>query len=66
MVSLTSFGGSGGIVTGSKHLLDIDGDQFLVDCGQYQGSQELELNNRESFSFKPSRIKAVLLTSFSH
>lgn len=62
MISLTSYGGCDGNVTGSKHLLQIDNEQYLVDCGFFQGGQPLELKNREPFAFDASKIRAVLLT----
>jgi metallo-beta-lactamase family protein len=36
MPSLT-FLGAAGTVTGSKHLLDLDGRKILIDCGLFQG-----------------------------
>lgn len=62
MISLTSYGGCDGNVTGSKHLLQIDNEQYLVDCGFFQGGQSLEMKNREPFAFDTSKIRAMLLT----
>lgn len=61
MISLTSYGAAGE-VTGSKHVLKIDDEEFLIDCGMWQGPQEDEQKNR-SFEFKKAKnLKAVLLT----
>jgi metallo-beta-lactamase family protein len=49
-------------VTGSKHVLEIDGKSYLVDCGAFQGSRaEADRKNRE-FGIDPNRIAAVVLT----
>src|SRR5262245_43833635 len=45
-LSLT-FLGAAGTVTGSKHLLEVDGRRVLVDCGLFQGLKELRLRNWE-------------------
>lgn len=49
-------------VTGSKHLLVVNNEKFLIDFGMWQGSQELE---RKNYSVDYSNFidaKAVLLT----
>ncbi|MDR2194099.1 MAG: MBL fold metallo-hydrolase [Treponema sp.] len=49
-------------VTGSKHVLEIDGKSYLVDCGAFQGSRaEADRKNRE-LGISPDRIEAVILT----
>lgn len=57
-----SFLGATGTVTGSKYLVAADGRQILIDCGLFQGFKQLRLRNRESLSFKPSALDAVILT----
>ena len=49
-------------VTGSRHLLDVDGYRVLIDCGLFQGLKALRLRNWESFPVKPASINAVILT----
>ena len=44
MPSLT-FLGAARTVTGSKHLLEIDGHRILFDCGMFQGLKELRQRN---------------------
>jgi metallo-beta-lactamase family protein len=56
------FLGAAGTVTGSKHLLSVDGYNILVDCGMFQGLKELRLLNWMDFPFPPQKIDAVLLT----
>ncbi|EYB69310.1 beta-lactamase-like protein [Deinococcus phoenicis] len=49
-------------VTGSAHLLTTRGGQVLIDCGMFQGGDELEARNREAFPFDPHDLAAVILT----
>src|SRR5581483_10788137 len=51
-----------GTVTGSKHLLQVNGRRILVDCGLFQGLKELRLRNWEPFAVDPASIDAVILT----
>src|SRR3954468_15998651 len=60
-LSLT-FLGAAGTVTGSKHILEVDGRRILVDCGLFQGLKELRLRNWEPFPVEPASIEAVILT----
>src|SRR5882672_4812828 len=60
-LSLT-FLGAAGTVTGSKHLLEVDGRRILVDCGLFQGLKELRERNREPLPIAPASIDAVVLT----
>ncbi len=61
MSSLT-FLGAARTVTGSKHLLDIDGHRVLFDCGLFQGLKELRLRNWSALPIRPDTIHAVVLT----
>jgi len=64
-ISIRFLGGTG-TVTGSKYLLDIDGEdgkaRILVDCGMFQGLKPLRERNRQSLAVPPSSIDAVVLT----
>src|SRR5581483_2477331 len=60
-LSLT-FLGAAGTVTGSKHLLEVDGRRVLVDCGLFQGLKELRLRNWAPLPVEPASIDAVVLT----
>lgn len=44
---ITSYGAAG-TVTGSCHLLDITGTRLLVDCGMFQGEEQITTMNYES------------------
>jgi metallo-beta-lactamase family protein len=57
-----TFHGACGVVTGSCTHLDWGERQVLVDCGMYQGGEELELRNRQPFPFRPAALTAVVVT----
>lgn len=59
--SLT-FLGAVGTVTGSKHLVDVEGHRLLVDCGMFQGLKDLRLRNWAALPVPESSIHAVVLT----
>jgi metallo-beta-lactamase family protein len=49
-------------VTGSKHVLEVDGRKLLIDCGAFQGKrEEAEAKNRRLLS-DPAGIEASILT----
>lgn len=57
-----TFLGAARTVTGSKHLLDINGKKVLVDCGLFQGKRELSQRNWQPFAFDPLELDAVVIT----
>jgi len=57
-----TFLGACGVVTGSSTLLSWGETRVLVDCGFYQGDEELEARNRAPFAFRPHELTAVVLT----
>lgn len=59
--TLTCYGAAE-TVTGSRHLLEVNGKKILVDCGMFQGRQEIRARNWMSFPVPPSEIDAVILT----
>jgi metallo-beta-lactamase family protein len=61
MSSLT-FLGAARTVTGSKHLLEVDGRRILFDCGLFQGLKELRQRNWGPLPILPDTIDAVVLT----
>jgi metallo-beta-lactamase family protein len=61
MPSLT-FLGAARTVTGSKHLLEVDGQRVLFDCGLFQGLKELRERNWSPLPIQPGTIDAVVLT----
>lgn len=57
-----TFHGACGVVTGSCTHLAWGDRQILVDCGLYQGGEELEARNRNPFPFRPHELAAVVVT----
>jgi metallo-beta-lactamase family protein len=62
MSAAIAFLGAAGTVTGSKHLVEVDGRRVLVDCGLYQGLKELRLRNWERLPIDPASVDWVVLT----
>lgn len=62
MHATLSFFGAARTVTGSKHLLEVDGKRILIDCGMFQGRKELRDRNWAPFPFDPAEIDALVLT----
>ncbi|MBO7136803.1 MAG: MBL fold metallo-hydrolase, partial [Spirochaetaceae bacterium] len=49
-------------VTGSKHVLEINGKPLLIDCGAFQGIRaEADRKNRE-FDIAAEKLETVILT----
>ncbi len=61
MAKLT-FLGAAGTVTGSKYLVEAAGKRLLVDCGIFQGSQDLSERNFKPLPVDPKAIDYVVLT----
>ena len=59
MAIVTSYGAAS-TVTGSCHLLEIGSVRLLVDCGMFQGEDELK--NYEDFGFEPFSIDYLIMT----
>jgi metallo-beta-lactamase family protein len=56
------FLGAAGTVTGSATLFEKDSLKWLVDCGMFQGSKELEERNRKIGPYHPEQLSFILLT----
>lgn len=61
MAKLT-FLGAAGCVTGSKYLVEAAGKKLLVDCGLFQGTNELKERNFKPLSVDPKTINYAVLT----
>jgi metallo-beta-lactamase family protein len=57
-----TFVGAAGTVTGSSTLLDWGERRVLVDCGLFQGDDELERRNWGEFPYRADSVDAVVLT----
>lgn len=49
-------------VTGSKHMLEIDGVRYLIDCGAFQGKRDESERKNRALVRDPGSIEAVVLT----
>jgi len=48
--------------TGSRHILDFQGKQILLDCGLFQGHRKETYEKNLNFPFDPRGITALLLS----
>ncbi len=49
-------------VTGSKHVIEIDGRSIMVDCGAFQGKRKESDEKNRNFKFDHDGLEAVVLT----
>ena len=54
--------GAAETVTGSCHLLEVNGLKVLIDCGLFQGGKKTEDKNYQAFPFSVHDIDIVLIT----
>lgn len=57
-----SFHGAAHTVTGSQHLLEINGQRLLLDCGLYQGRRKDTYTRNLNFAYDPRSVDAVILS----
>lgn len=56
------FHGAARTVTGSQHLIEVNGKQILLECGLYQGRRGETYARNRNFPFDPTRLEAVILS----
>lgn len=56
------FIGAARTVTGSMHLLHVNGNRVLLDCGLFQGKRADTFQKNKNFPFDPSGIDALILS----
>ncbi len=56
------FHGAAQTVTGSQHLLEINGYKILLECGLFQGRRKDTYERNRHFHFEASELDAVLLS----
>jgi|SRR5208283_3213030 len=59
---IVEFIGATRTVTGSMHLLHINGKNILLDCGLFQGKRADTFERNKNFPFAPSSIDALILS----
>lgn len=57
-----NFHGAAHTVTGSQHLLEINGKKLLLDCGLYQGRRADTYSRNLNFRYNPQDVDAVILS----
>ena len=57
-----NFHGAAHTVTGSQHLLEINGHRLLLDCGLYQGKRSETYIRNLNFPYDPRSVDAVILS----
>ncbi len=56
------FHGAAQTVTGSMHLIEVNGTRLLLDCGLYQGKRREAIEKNRNFPFDAKTIDAVILS----
>jgi metallo-beta-lactamase family protein len=56
------FHGAVRTVTGSQHLLSVNGRKILLDCGLYQGSRKASYERNQNLPFAASEIDLLVLS----
>jgi metallo-beta-lactamase family protein len=57
-----TFHGAARTVTGSQHLVRVEGREYLLDCGQYQGRRKEAEERNRNLPFRARAIEAVMLS----
>jgi len=57
-----TFYGAAQTVTGSRHVVEVSGQQFLLECGLFQGRRKETYSRNLNFPFEPKEIEAVILS----
>lgn len=57
-----TFCGAAQTTTGSQHLLEVNGQRILLDCGLYQGRRADSYQRNQHFLFDPASIDCVVLS----
>ena len=60
-----NFHGAAHTVTGSQHLIEINGKRLLLECGLYQGKRAESYVRNRGFAYDPRSVDAMIL-SHSH
>jgi metallo-beta-lactamase family protein len=57
-----TFHGAARTVTGSQHLLWVNGHSLLLECGLYQGHRQEAFQRNRAFHYNPAEVDAVILS----
>jgi len=53
-------------VTGSRHLLRVNGQRFLMDCGMFEGRRAETYERNRNLPFDPATLDGVILSHGHH
>lgn len=57
-----TFHGAAHTVTGSQHLIQVNGYRFLLDCGLFQGSRQETYYRNQHFIHDPAKVNTLFLS----
>ena len=57
-----TFHGAAQEVTGSSHILTVNGKNILLDCGLFQGKRKEAFEKNRQFAYDPASLDAVFLS----
>lgn len=57
-----TFHGAARTVTGSQHLIEINGRHILLDCGMYQGKRQDAFDRNRKLPFEANKIDVMVLS----
>ena len=61
-----TFHGAAQTVTGSQHLIEVNGRHLLLDCGLYQGTRSEAFERNRTLPFDPAQIDVMVLSPRPH
>lgn len=56
------FCGAARTVTGSQHMIEVNRQRILLECGLYQGKRAEAYERNRNFPFDPKSINAMVLS----
>ncbi len=57
-----TFHGAAQTVTGSQHLIEVNGQRLLLDCGLYQGARQESYERNRNLPFDASAVDVMILS----
>lgn len=57
-----TFWGAARTVTGSMHHIGVNGQNYLLDCGMFQGQRQLAYERNKTIPFDASKLTSVVLS----
>lgn len=57
-----TFHGAAQTVTGSQHLIQVNGSRFLLDCGLFQGARQETYFRNQHFLHDPRSVRSLVLS----